>query len=440
MDDGADDDMPSLDADGDVKVENRKKKNQHADHDYDYTQHLKPIGGGTFYGDNTDDIRNQQAVPLDADWKEGTEGKDGGSGQEQNDALDAQEVHFGITLPVAAMASVDEDEIGMLAKGLNEKSSKFATQDFYDAMDSDYEGEFEELNDDFFDMANEDYDSEDEKDKKQAEQGDNDGNFNGLPAGTSLADLYDQADDDLKDNDADDKQPEERKERIIDSAFERMLDAYDDDEIGELWEEDPEVLGKVDNLEYYEADLTEFADRKKTAMQEMDTKGDEVGKATMNQVNRLVKELELETPEMAYAAIDKQFARPPPTEWDAQSILSTYSNLENHPSLIKAPRKDKKKIALSKKSGIPLGVLNEEEEDEDWDEEDYEEVENLGKKRNKKEDKAAKKARKAAVKAARKANRARKKGLKTMYATESKAHLKLTQQQKIHNPANVVKL
>lgn len=43
-------------------------------------------------------------------------------------------------------------------------------------------------------------------------------------------------------------------------------------------------------------------------------------------------------------------------KWDAETILSSYSNTENHPTLIGAPT-NAKKIQLSKKTGLPLGVL-----------------------------------------------------------------------------------
>jgi hypothetical protein len=42
-------------------------------------------------------------------------------------------------------------------------------------------------------------------------------------------------------------------------------------------------------------------------------------------------------------------------DWDCASIVSTYSNTENHPSLIAEPGKPR--IQLSKKTGMPLGVL-----------------------------------------------------------------------------------
>merc|ERR1712205_250959 len=104
-------------------------------------------------------------------------------------------------------------------------------------------------------------------------------------------------------------------------------------------------------------------------------------------------------------------------EWDCETIVSTYSNLYNHPKSIDQPR-----IQISSKTGVALGYLPESmykkqagraEEDEDEDEEEDEEEDapvNLGAKRRG-ETKEEKKARKAALKDLRRVKREHKKGL-----------------------------
>eukprot|EP01050_Picozoa_sp_SAG11_P008943 SAG11_NODE_812_length_7059_cov_5.203017_7_plen_270_part_00 len=155
---------------------------------------------------------------------------------------------------------------------------------------------------------------------------------------------------------------------------------------------------------------------------------------------------------------------PPPRDgmagWDAESIVSTYSNTENLPARIdyrrtgKKGKKGKKKpsaseleaeldctaerlgdITLSSKSGLPkefmqnhygsAGAVAEGEEGEEqaWDvdeDEEYEEPENKGKARPRhgQESKEDKKARKAAVKAERAAARKTKKSMKIAYRKE----------------------
>lgn len=103
--------------------------------------------------------------------------------------------------------------------------------------------------------------------------------------------------------------------------------------------------------------------------------------------------------------------------WDCQSVLSTYSNLENHPKLI-SDRGPKKKILIDSKTGMPslvqvdkknrkprqeeLEKVQEEEEEEAGSGEDEEEQERIdtGIPRSKNETKEEKRARKAAVKEA----------------------------------------
>lgn len=106
--------------------------------------------------------------------------------------------------------------------------------------------------------------------------------------------------------------------------------------------------------------------------------------------------------------------------WDCQTVLSTYSNLENHPAMISDRGKPKKKIVINPKTGMPSLVeaapkkpkqdpiqeehISEEEQEEDEEEEEDIEPVNLGVARSKKESKEEKKARKAAVKEAKKVN------------------------------------
>ena len=128
-------------------------------------------------------------------------------------------------------------------------------------------------------------------------------------------------------------------------------------------------------------------------------------------------------------------------QWDCESVVSTYSNLDNHPRLLGQTRRDgrlsKPLIKLSKKTGMPIGALDrydidssddEEEDDEAGAEEEDAEEDvmrpNLGLARPKKETKAEKRARKKALKAERKARRLEKKQMKTAFKNETKRQLK----------------
>jgi protein LTV1 len=152
---------------------------------------------------------------------------------------------------------------------------------------------------------------------------------------------------------------------------------------------------------------------------------------------RLADELESDDEQYEMVEVDDNEEQ---KKWDCETIISTYSNLENHPRLITEPitlkgLKRKKKIELSQKSGIPLGILEKkkkqvEEDSEDEEEDDDEEVDDRGKSRNKQESKEEKKLRKAQVKKAKQEKRQQKKALKQAFKEEEKDQSKLMLQQR----------
>ena len=120
--------------------------------------------------------------------------------------------------------------------------------------------------------------------------------------------------------------------------------------------------------------------------------------------------------------------------FDCESILTTYSNLDNNPAVVgrsgrrrgKAkermeyvPEDEPAQIFLSNKTGLPLGVLPTKTSEEDrWDGDDTFVSINKGEARLKSESKAEKKARKAAVKEERRVARMQKKMMKEAFAEE----------------------
>ncbi|KAF8807956.1 LTV-domain-containing protein [Phlegmacium glaucopus] len=119
--------------------------------------------------------------------------------------------------------------------------------------------------------------------------------------------------------------------------------------------------------------------------------------------------------------------------WDCETILSTYTNLENHPRLIRVlDAKQVPKIALDRKTGLPSLVdtvqgpqkikntvtfINTSDESEDPDN-DAPHRETITRPRN--ESKESKKARKAAVKTERQTRRIEKKTTKQQFGAEVK--------------------
>jgi len=202
--------------------------------------------------------------------------------------------------------------------------------------------------------------------------------------------------------------------RNLDEMFDDFLENYED---GGLEEEDCMIGQELDGNKALEAAMDEFiedhsqyvdlqASVKKLSLSEQQLKQVEIDNLKPNQ-------------DPDQYVFDK-----PQAEWDVETIVSTYSNLENHPKLLDD---DLRRIKLSKKTGLALGVLpekktkkqlqalEEEEEEEEWDEEG---VVNLGTKRDKKETPAEKKARKQAIKEEKANRRADKKGLRTEYKQE----------------------
>merc|ERR1711973_905644 len=106
-------------------------------------------------------------------------------------------------------------------------------------------------------------------------------------------------------------------------------------------------------------------------------------------------------------------------DWDCESIISTYSNIYNHPKIIDEP----KVIKLHDRTGIPLGVLkdskkNAKEEKCESEDEDLKEQVVLNNIRSKNETAEEKRARKQEVKKFRAERRKEKKDNKTYFKDE----------------------
>jgi len=123
----------------------------------------------------------------------------------------------------------------------------------------------------------------------------------------------------------------------------------------------------------------------------------------------------------------EQFKTEPKEKWDCESILSTYSNIYNHPKLIEESRSTKKYV-LHKHTGIPIGVFataNKKEESQEMDCE-MSEIVVLNNVRNKDETPEERKQRKREVKEQRKKRRVVKKANKMAFKNEMKNQEKVT--------------
>merc|ERR1712193_499523 len=182
--------------------------------------------------------------------------------------------------------------------------------------------------------------------------------------------------------------------KILDDRFERIMEEYDEEEIGAVDHEEMTGPRNV-NCDLMTHIVEEFIqDHTKIPF------GDAVDESAADE------------------KLFKEFEKKEKAEWDCESIISTYSNLYNHPKIIDEP----KIVKLHPRSGIPLGVLKDsktakKEEGESDDEESCEQVV-LNNIRSKNETVEERRARKHEVKKMRAERRKEKKENKTFFKDE----------------------
>ncbi|KAK3749693.1 hypothetical protein QZH41_014975 [Actinostola sp. cb2023] len=210
---------------------------------------------------------------------------------------------------------------------------------------------------------------------------------------------------------------------LLDHRFERVMEEYDEDEIGALDHEemtgtvnpDSQILNALAEEFEQHASKVHFADAETTENH------DKVKSSTRKQVKNDQDSSEDDSDNNDDDIIRMDVA--PKEQWDCESILSTYSNLYNHPTLIKEMPKVKP-IKLSSKTGIPLGVLpgkTSSKNTTDYIEQmDTDGTTPLSGPRPRHEDKDDKTLRKRTVKEQRKARRFEKKTNKLTFKAEQK--------------------
>eukprot|EP00986_Skeletonema_menzelii_P001133 scaffold305_cov110-Skeletonema_menzelii.AAC.3 len=342
-----------------------------------------------------------------------------------------------------------------------------------------------ELEDDFFggmtplhERDDEEDDDEDNYDYDQYGEEEEEDSFDG--------EFHDEAEDNYA------KPIGGEQQRILCQKFEEALLEYDSDDVGDLDEECEEIVGSrpLEGDAQLEAALNEFLTEKEDDVLIEGTRKDENKKRTGGSGfsalvdKRMVHASELDKDvdpsktllvnieeskrqmQADLADADAILANPqmdlPPEEilidgksyfsqtsrnpWDCESILSTYSNLDNNPVIIgrSKKRKGKKKkgkdlsdeesripeeepvqIKLSNKTGLPLGVFDSHHQSQSPEEDRFGFGEsdtflsiNKGEARNKQESKTDKKVRKLTVKEERKICRMQKKMMKEAFKDE----------------------
>lgn len=290
------------------------------DDDYNYLQHLKESNHVVEW------------VPTEPSNKDGK--------KKEKDKL---------TLPSSVFASTVEEDVGLLNKAAPSGLRLDLDPDIIAAMDEDfnYDDPDNELEDDFMDLANaecsdeeDDYYDDDEEDGRSDvssnfedeamdEVGSLDGGqftFKDEETKSRFTD-YSMSSSDIKRND---------QLTLLDERFEQMFAKYDDTEIGPL--DCDEIAGYVpensDLLLQYAAEFERDQQRSKLDKEV-------IKNCVINQ------EQESDDSNDEFDKIEVK----PKEKWDCESILSTYSNLYNHPKVISEPKSNKIKL---NSRGIPV--------------------------------------------------------------------------------------
>ncbi|XP_060609479.2 protein LTV1 homolog [Anolis sagrei] len=352
--------LPAQKGDEEKRREEQRKYGVFFDDDYDYLQHLKEASGPSeLVPSNRPDLQGRIVVT--------TKGKV----EEEIQHIPAPTIN----LPSSVFASEFEEDVGLLNKAAPVSGPRLDFDpDIVAALDDDFDFQNPDnfLEDDFILRATNPGNIDEEKEASwEHKSGDED----------EWEDMEDEEDgksiegDEEYDSEgplSDDSElrgkmkelffmEEETKSRfteysmtssvirrneqltLLDERFEKFFEQFDDDEIGALDNAELEGFIQSDSTRLQEILNDYYREKAKNCVKlnELEIKED----------SELPPDEEDEKEELVTLVIEE-----PKETWDCESILSTYSNLYNHPKVIDVPQKPKP-IKVSNKTGIPLAVL-----------------------------------------------------------------------------------
>lgn len=385
--------------------EEQKEFGIYFDDEYDYLQHLKPRGDGVLV--MADDGPSQSTSASKT-----TSYKDVG----------------GIKLPSEALPSELEEDQGMLDKGcLPRGPQPDWDPDIVEALDDglNLDDPTNILEDDFMMLANgegalshqvnydDDYDSGDAY--SDPEFGSDDFGF-----GEESFDQFENEETKSRFTNYSMTSSVMRRTQglqLIDNKFEKLMEEYDDDQIGSLEEEDGD--NEVAPQERFLVDQ---------AMEDLNVHH---GKGNLEVEKRdTVTNEDFQEDHNEDAEEFEKVVEPEKERWDCESIISTYSNIYNHPKLITEP----KAIKLTKRLAIPSDVLKKKYQGDTTGTDTSAASRNMDTSnhlRKKDETKNEKKNRKAAIKEERRNRRVEKKSNKLAFKDEQKLQERIFASQKI---------
>ncbi|KOC69001.1 Protein LTV1 like protein, partial [Habropoda laboriosa] len=319
----------------DKQKEEQRKYGIYFDDDYDYLQHLKDV--------NT----------LTAEW----ERVDNITPSKPNDKNHTPKIN----LPSSVFASNVEEKVGLLNKAAPVSGLQLDLDpDIVAAMDEDFDYDDPEnhLEDNFIELANTSEGDREiiEEEYDQASDVSSEGHMQLSDEGQDEVCSLNGPQFTFKEEETKSRFTEysmsssvmKRNEQLtlLDDRFEKMYAAYDENEIGAL--DCDEIEGYIPPnsdlvLQYaaeFEKQKNEDADNVAELMKDR-------MKILENEYSSSEDENNLE--ELIVDARKKE-------KWDCESILSTYSNIYNHPKLISEPKPQK--IRVNSRTGIPKNVLD----------------------------------------------------------------------------------
>ncbi|KAI1896563.1 hypothetical protein AGOR_G00096060 [Albula goreensis] len=411
--------IPASKAEAEKRREEQRNFGVFFDDDYDYLQHLKePMRPTELVCSSMPQREDRILITKDGMVQD----------LEEEDAQVQTRPAMSINLPSSVFASEFEEEVGLLNKAAPISGPRLDMDpDIVAGLDDDFDFENPEnvLEDDFILKANnveeddiiDDSDEWDDTDEDENSEEEEDSYNSDGPLsedGDPMMREFMFANEETRSRFTEYSLTSSvlrRNEQLtlLDDRFEKFFEQFDDDEIGAL--DNAELEGFIDpNSARLEEVIKDYYKQKAKEYQ----KPEDLGPKELP----VVKEEDEEEPEMDTIVIEE----PSTEKWDCESILSTYSNLYNHPKLIQDPPK-MKPIKVSSKTGIPLDVLpgrgltaKQTERMERINDSDLPRVSTQS--RSKEESKEERKARKQSIKQERKERRTEKKANKIAFKQE----------------------
>ncbi|XP_066467363.1 protein LTV1 homolog [Tiliqua scincoides] len=416
--------LPAQKEDDEKRREQQRQYGVFFDDDYDYLQHLKEASAPS------------ELVPSS---KPGQQGKIVVTAEGEVEEEIQRITVPTINLPSSVFASEFEEEVGLLNKAAPVSGPRLDFDpDIVAALDDDFDFDNPDnlLEDDFIVKANEPGSIEQEKeDYWESKSGDDE--WEDVEEGGNNIQSEEEYDSEgpLSDDSGVSREmkeflfmQEETKSRfteysmtssvmrrneqltLLDERFEKFYEQFDDDEIGALDNAELEGFIQSDSTRLQEV-LNDYYNQKAKDCVKPDVL------EIREESDLILDENREEEEEIVTLVIEE-----PKEKWDCESILSTYSNLYNHPKLIDVPQKPRP-IKVSSKTGIPLDVLpqreltaKQTERMQMINESDLPKVSTQP--RSKNESKEDRKARKQAIKEERKERRMEKKANKLAFKQE----------------------